>query len=61
MMRIDGTHTSVPINVVAAKQYERALLQNFATPQLQLKRFINSHLRISESSAVYNVFARALS
>ena len=48
------------LHYLKATGYKRALLLNFATQQLELKRFINSHLRISESSAVYQFFAHEL-
>lgn len=45
------------LHYLKATGYKRALLLNFATPQLELKRFINTGLRISESPSVYQLFA----
>lgn len=45
------------LHYLKATGYKRALLLNFATPQLELKRFINSQLRLSESSEAYHIFA----
>lgn len=40
------------LHYLKATGFERALLFNFATPQLEFKRFINSPLRKSASSVV---------
>ena len=40
------------LHYLKATGFERAVLFNFATPRLEYKRFINSHLRPSGSSAV---------
>ncbi len=45
------------LHYLKATGYSKALLLNFATPRLEMKRLINAHLRVSESSAVYNPLA----
>jgi GxxExxY protein len=50
--RLSEIEDAQVLHYLKATGYERALLFNFATPQLEYKRFINSHLRPSVSSAV---------